>query len=260
MSDENRHRLEKIARDFSSLLGRLAVPSWVVPGTIWDNASYLTGKVGEIALCCFESHACLDYDDNDLPEKLAFLPLRWHVHLPLDLPWTSGVEEVSSICLRLRKKLSFLCPHTFVLHAPDCQNHLSLLERFSSLWYKDNQARLLLENPANFKGVFPDIGFLRHFGYGFCLDVAHAQRQTGILCSQLPENASMVHWSCPDGSDSHQSLSHLSMAQLDAYQKIASRIPPSAQHVLEIFDWQKIINSLPFLNDILGHQFITLAQ
>ena len=69
------------------LAGRLAAPSFVLPGTVAANARFLAHKVDEVALCFFEARACLAYGPEDLPPDLADLPLRWHVHLPVDQPW-----------------------------------------------------------------------------------------------------------------------------------------------------------------------------
>ncbi|MDO5484253.1 MAG: hypothetical protein Q4F27_05035, partial [Desulfovibrionaceae bacterium] len=78
-----------------ALAGRLAAPSFVLPGTVAENAAFLAGKVDEVALCLFEAQACLAYTAADMPAALADLPLRWHVHLPVDLPWptTAGKAE-----------------------------------------------------------------------------------------------------------------------------------------------------------------------
>ena len=53
------------------LAGRLAAPSFVLPGTVAENARFLSGRVDEMALCFFEAQACLKYGENDLPPDLA---------------------------------------------------------------------------------------------------------------------------------------------------------------------------------------------
>ena len=84
------------------LAGRLAAPSFVLPGTVAENARFLSGRVDEMALCFFEAQACLKYGENDLPPDLAEPSesgrLRCHVHLPVDLPWRSAPEP--PICIR----------------------------------------------------------------------------------------------------------------------------------------------------------------
>jgi hypothetical protein len=105
----------------------LAAPSWVRPGTLAENCAWLAGKVHEAGLLFLESRACLAYGDEDLPPWLSSLPLRWHVHLPLDLPWAAGAagageaagpERAAEICLALMDKLDFLGVRQAVLHPP----------------------------------------------------------------------------------------------------------------------------------------------
>ena len=73
------------------LEGRIAAPSFVIAANVADNASFLAHKVDEVGLCLFEAHSCLKYGPADLPASLARLPLRWHAHLPVDLPWPTQV-------------------------------------------------------------------------------------------------------------------------------------------------------------------------
>ena len=75
----------------------VAAPSFVLPGNIVENVRFLAGRVEEVALCFFENAACLAYTEQDLPPDLRDLPLRWHVHLPFDLPWP---EKASAAACR----------------------------------------------------------------------------------------------------------------------------------------------------------------
>jgi hypothetical protein len=102
------------------LLSRLiiAAPSFVWPESIAGNCARLQGFVDEVGLLFFESAACMDYTEQDLPQALARSGLRFHVHLPLDLPWEAGASAVWSIVANLRAKAAFLQPWCHVLHPP----------------------------------------------------------------------------------------------------------------------------------------------
>ncbi|GFM37750.1 cobamide remodeling phosphodiesterase CbiR [Desulfovibrio psychrotolerans] len=95
----------------------IAAPSWVVPDTLAANCRFLAGRVDEVGLLFFETKACLAYTRQDLPPDLAGLPLAWHVHLPLDLPWHDP-EETARVCLALMDKVAFLGARRAVLHPP----------------------------------------------------------------------------------------------------------------------------------------------
>src|SRR5574344_135891 len=96
----------------------IAVPSCVIPAHIPENAAFLTGKVREVGLCFFESASCLAYGPDVLPAALAELPLPWHVHLPLDLPWQDGGLRAAETACRLLEKIAYLSPCGAVLHPP----------------------------------------------------------------------------------------------------------------------------------------------
>lgn len=96
----------------------IAAPSFVWPETIAGNCARLQGLVDEVGLLFFESDSCMAYTEQDLPQALARSGLRFHVHLPLDLPWEAGAPAVWSIMAALRAKASFLRPWCHVLHPP----------------------------------------------------------------------------------------------------------------------------------------------
>lgn len=234
---------------------RLALPSWVIPGTVSENAHFLHGKVREIALCCFEIRSCLNYTCTDLPPELALLNVLWHVHLPLDLDWKKGASEVAEQCLALREKVLFLHPHAFILHPPaHCRDPRPLLETFSKIWHSRKGERLFLENSSYFDARLLNQHFMEQHSFSFCLDPAHAIffAQEDLLNSTLPEKAELLHWNAPAGRACHRSLIHLSQVELCLFRQIASRLSPHALHVLEIFDWRQILQSIPILNEILG--------
>lgn len=234
---------------------RLALPSWVFPGTVAENAAFLHTKVREIALCCFALRPCLDYTRADLPPELASLGLRWHVHLPLDLDWGKGAAVAAEQCLALRQKLLFLKPHAFVLHSPvHCRDPRPLLETFAKIWYSRKGERIFLENNSSFDARILDRDFLEQLSFSFCLDPAHAiiHRQEDLLDSSLPEYAALLHWNAPGRGGRHRSLIYLGKDELWLYGQLASRLSPQVLHVLEIFDWKEIRQSMPVLMRLLG--------
>ena len=93
----------------------IGAPSFVMPANVADNARFLAGRVDEVALCLFEARSCLAYDDEDLPPALADLPLSWHVHLPVDLPWprkkdAEAVRVAVELALRVFDRVAWLKP------------------------------------------------------------------------------------------------------------------------------------------------------
>ena len=113
------------------LEGRIAAPSFVIAANVADNAVFLAHKVDEVGLCLFETRACLDYGPDDLPAALAHLPLRWHAHLPVDLPWpasatagaTRPAREAARLALAVLDRVYALVPRmtlqAAVLHPPE---------------------------------------------------------------------------------------------------------------------------------------------
>ena len=146
------------------LAGRLAAPSFVLPGTVAENARFLSGRVDEMALCFFEAEACLKYDENDLPpgpaEPSASGALRCHVHLPVDLPWPPGhgTAAAADLALAVCAKAAHLHPGLAVLHPPEGSpaHKRRLLRAFAARWPGP---------PAAFPFA-GECGFLRRAGIG----------------------------------------------------------------------------------------------
>lgn len=88
-------------------LRRIAAPSWVRPASLAENCRFLAGRVDEAGLLFFDARSSLAYGDDDMPPELAALPLAYHVHLPLDLPWHDP-GAAAEICHRLLKRCAFL--------------------------------------------------------------------------------------------------------------------------------------------------------
>lgn len=231
------------------LTGRLAAPSWVLPAGVAANARFLAGKVDEVGLCCFESRACLAYDERDLPPDLAGLPLRWHLHLPVDLPWPARGDDAAPaarMAVAVVQKTGWLRPHLAVLHPPEGSpaRQRLLLAAFVRVWQRlqlSGQApRLALENIAHASVAELDPAFLAEHDLSFCLDVGHmlGYAQHDILDTNLPEQAALLHWSAPGRQDEHLPLTQLTPPQRRTTLELLPRLPGTAVHLAEVFHWQ----------------------
>lgn len=276
----------------------IAAPSFVIPAHIPENAAFLTGKVREVGLCFFESASCLAYGPEILPAALAELPLRWHVHLPLDLLWEDGGTHAADTASRLLEKIQHLSPCRAVLHPPYLTSDTSgttersslkahaghcmsarlqgqknaddngveerqeasrharqqeVLARFARLWRRRWDVPLLLEN-TEYCDLTTLQPVLETENCGVCLDVGHylGYGQTALAHTPaLLARVGMVHWSAPGTGDQHRPLTALSQAQRNAARALAQSLPPHTRHMLEIFSWQGITDSMPVLEDCL---------
>lgn len=246
---------------------RLAAPSFVLPAGVEENGRFLAGRVDEVALCFFETRACLDYTRADLPPSLAALPgrggepLRWHVHLPLDLPWpgahdAAACRRTARLALRVLQRAEHLAPRCAVLHPPegDTAARRRMLTDFIDEWRRHSSVPLLLENTRTCDVLSLGEDFLSAQGAAFCLDVGHAMgyAQTALLRSPLPAHAVMVHWSAPLAGDAHAALTAWTPEQRHTAARLAAILPRSATHVLELFSWQRLKASLPLLEHLLN--------
>ena len=247
------------------LKGRLAAPSFVLPAGVAENARFLAGKVDEVGLCFFETQACLNYGPQDLPADLATLPLRWHVHLPVDLPWPAArssaahpARKAAHLAQAVLGKASFLQPRCAVLHPPkgSPQYQRQLLAGFAHHWKNICDVELLLENVAHSDIAALGQGFLQDHGLGLCLDVGHllGYAQKNLLLSSLPEQASMVHWSAPGDGDRHLPLTAFTPPQAQTAAALMARFSAATVHMAEIFNWSRLAASLPVLDALAqGH-------
>lgn len=256
------------------LAGRIAAPSFVMPAGVAENARFLAERVDEVALCLFESSACLQYDSGDLPPDLAALPLRWHAHLPVDLPWSRGpaVRQASparraactaaAVIARLMALVPGLVPRVAVLHPPEGPPDLqrTLLADFAEHWRNgaDNPEAppalrhipLLLENVAHSDVACLGKNFLHEHGLGLCLDVGHllGYAQKKLLHSALPSQAGLLHWSAPGKGDQHLPLTALTPSQRRIARRIMADAPSTSTHLVEVFKWEGLAASLPVLS------------
>lgn len=246
---------------------KLAAPSWVFPGTIWENCVFLEDKVDEIALLLMETTSCLDYGRHDLPPELADLDVSWHAHLPLDLPWNAGGEAVAGVCLTLMDMIEFLGADRAVLHPPRAEEEAAgLLDSFAAAWRKAGRScrELLLENirENDLSGLGPCIA---ENAFGVCLDLGHmlAYGQSELIAMVRgerlpvwPKDAPprMGHLNAPGsglpgeaGAGAHLPLGTLNDAGLALGAGLCSILAGDAVIVAEFFDWRYVEESLPIL-------------
>lgn len=240
----------------------LAVPSFVVPGTVADNVRFLYDKVDEVGLCFFETQSCLAYTAADFPHPDAIGNLRFHVHLPLDLPWPAHSDsaltarETALTAYAVFQKAAPLSPYCAVLHPPpgNKEQQRDFLASFVTTWRALCDFPLLLENTPD--ASIADLGepFLQEMRLGFCLDTGHmlAYNQLDISDTLLGQTR-LVHWCAPGATLPHRHLplTSLTVAQHAFLNKMAKCLPLTCVHMLEIFSWNGIIESLPVLEQIL---------
>ncbi len=236
----------------------IAAPSCALPDTVAANANFLATKVQEVGLCFFESKGTLAYTEQDLPPSLVKLPLRWHVHLPVDLPWQNG-DNAATEALKIIQKAAYLNPRFAVLHpplGPSLTEQGQLLHDFANKWYAHSKIPLLLENinTAPLANLDPTLFGLKNRPFGVCLDLGHMLgfNQTDlILQSDILKHVALVHWSAPGKLDEHLPLQHLSPSELQVAQSVVKKLPNDTCHMLEIFNWLGIEQSYPILAKLL---------
>jgi hypothetical protein len=188
----------------------LAAPSFVIPAGVADNARFLAQHYAEIGLLFFESEACMAYTDADLPPDLAGLPVDWHVHLPLDLPWERGADAVWDVVARLMDKAAFLRPWAWVLHPPAAPGLLAhLADRLRR--HGTDPATVLLENVAE-SDLCALWGEARSGGYSTCLDLGHILEYGQHAVLELPglwDSVRMLHVCAPGPGGRHLPLTRL---------------------------------------------------
>ena len=243
------------ARGAQKLPWTLAAPSCVLPAAVAENCTFLAPCFDEIALAFFETEACLAYTGADLPPELAQLPVSWHVHLPLDLPWGAGaeygVDGVARTVLSLVQKVAFLEPGAFVLHPPQEPQALAALVRLLAAGGLPPQA-LLVENIAgrDLARLWPVIEAL---DLGVCLDLGHmlVHGQEDFLdLPGLGRRTRMLHLNAPDPQKParHASLSQLSAHGRAVMARLLEALAPGGVVVLELFNQHALADSLDCLH------------
>ena len=225
---------------------RLAAPSCVIPDRVGPNCRRLSSLVGEVGLMLLETRGCLDYDERDLPGDLPALGLRYHAHLPLDLPWEKGPRAVADAISALEQKIALLCPRGYVLHPPAPGQLSGLLSHRPDL-----ASRLWLENTAqcDLAGLWSEILAL---DLGICLDVGHmvSYGQQGML--GLPgfcERVRILHVYGGESPAGHAGLDRLPDPGL--LRGILGRVRNDLTLVVEIFSLEELERSLTLLKSWL---------
>lgn len=241
----------------------LAAPSWVLPGTLAENACFLEGRVDEVGLLFMETAACLAYTDEELPAFLADLAVSWHAHLPVDLPWNEP-EQAAIVCRKLLEKTAFLpgCggsgEKNAVLHPPaaDAGRETELLVHFAEAFAAaGGDCRcLLLENTRQNSLLEVDKA-VWEAGFGICPDLGHmiAYGQEVLVEKEaLMERVRLVHFNTVDGAGRHLPLTALDAAGLTLAERLGRAVPDDAVFMLELFAWREVEASLPLLGRMLG--------
>ena len=236
---------EAAARHGADLPFTVAAPSFVIPAGAAENARFLAPYFDEICLLFFETDACLAYTDEDLPPDLADLPVSWHVHLPLDLPWRSGLDAAWDRLDRLMKKAAYLSPRAWVLHPPPPGLLVPLARRLRDAGH--DPADVLLENveESDLCALWDEAC---EAGFSACLDLGHilAYGQHPVLeLDGLRERVRMVHAYAPDNSR-HTGLARLDGVGRELLGDILATFRPGTV-TLEIFNEQEIFESIELL-------------
>lgn len=257
--------LSRLSPDF-----HWAVPSWVQPGSVAENCRFLQGRVPEVALCFFETAACLRYTADDLPE--AGLPLGYHVHLPLDLPWhredplpqahslLDEAELCAGICLELVRKIRSLAPRCAVIHPPARPADQAWLQMrhfrhvLAEALLRDGWSLPLCWENTRHNSLQEVLGHapLLPEGSGLCLDFGHLLRyhHAALLEEAILAQASMIHWNLVDERGRHLPVSTLADRERKLAEHIMARVPATCVHVLEVFSWQGVCASLPCVHEL----------
>ncbi len=226
----------------------IAAPSFVIPAGAAENSRFLADYFPEVSLLFFETNGCLNYTNFDLPPDLADLPISWHVHLPLDLPWEQGLDTVWDKLSRLMGKAAYLKPHAWVLHPPtEPDMLLSLAARFRDAGI--DPADILLENveESDLCALWPEA---REGGYSTCLDLGHilAYGQEPVL--DLPgiwDTVQMLHVYAPvPGSGRHTGLAALDEAGQKLLGDVLAKFKGHTL-TLEVFEETGIFDSIDLL-------------
>jgi len=237
---------------------RLAATSCVWPETAAVNCRRLARTLPEVGLYLLEGTACLAYGPEDLPRKT--YGLRYHAHLPVDLPWPAGGGEAFALVAGLLAKVAHLAPWGFVLHPPADR---AALAAFVTAWQAagHDPADVLLENTetASPGDVLALAGAL---GCSVCLDLGHML----AMGHALPEDESalaaavrMFHVYAPYGEEGpppgrthvHRPLQHLAPEGRDILVWMLGHLRPETI-VVEVFAPNHLLESLAVLNALIA--------
>lgn len=262
-----------LAENLKTLPITVAAPSFISPGTVAHNCALIDGLFPEMALCLFETAACLRYGDHnadDLPADPSSLSLSFHAHLPLDLPWDEGPAAAARAALGVAAAVDRLGPHSYVLHPPATPGEL---EAFTRAWAEAGRApgALLLENIRgnDLRALLPALQHLTGPsspgadaapagpGPGLCLDLGHmmAYEQSFLVDTVDWARVRMLHVNAPQpGGSKHLPLDQLDAAGRALLRRLLERLAPGAVVTLEVFDERGLMRSAELLMEWM-HQW-----
>jgi hypothetical protein len=231
---------------------RLAAPSFLWPGTVAENCRWICERlpqVDEVGVCLFESAACLAYTGEDLPGWLADLGLRFHLHLPLDLPWAQGFEAGFSVIRGLLEMCAHLTPWAVVLHPPPEGYLARVAEGFAGLGWEPS--RVLLENirGEDLTGLWSEAVRL---DFGVCLDVGHVLEYKQWPTLELPGifgRTRMLHLHGAGEGFSHAGLGRLDAEGRGLTRRLLSATRGDAVRMVEVFQARAFRESLDFFEE-----------
>lgn len=231
----------------------LGTTSFIFPDTIYENCKRLEKLVDQVSIVMFETKACINYSEQDLPKDLSKLDLEFNIHLPLDLPWELGAREVFYILDTLLKKTEFLNPNSYTLHPPEKrEDFYQLIDVFNEKDIPLN--KFFIENiRENDLSNIWDI--LLENRIKICLDIGHLfeyNQKRLLTCEDLIENIGMLHlYTSKNGK--HISLANLSKDAtnfLITILKSLKQKDANTHIIIEVFDYNDLISSLDFFNSL----------
>lgn len=233
---------------------QLAAPSWVIPGTVAENCRFLSGKVDEVALLFFETKSCLAYTYDDLPQDLSECGLSFHIHHPLDLPWSEGGESVAEIVVELAGKAAHLKPKAHVIHPPPESPQASVLIREFAAAIAGSGVdveNILFENikENSLLGLTETIAGC---GMKICLDLGHilAYAQHDLLRDPYLEGkVEMLHLNAPGPRGKHLGLDQLDAEELEIMGSLFEVLNKDGVVNVEVFEKEMFFKSLQLLDD-----------
>lgn len=229
----------------------VAAPSFIIPGTVRENCALLRKSFPEVGLLLFETEACLDYGPHDLPGPNEFPELRFHAHLPLDLPWDAGLERTGAVLAALLAKVAHLKPWSYVLHPPPLDTDLAKLAQVFARLGVD-PADVLLENTReqDLAGIWEQAA---RAGFSACLDLGHLLAYDQDAALDLPGlwlRTRLLHLNAPGPGGRHESLARLDSRGRAALAAMLARFEPGGVVLLEVFDPGRLEESL----NVLAHE------
>jgi hypothetical protein len=230
----------------------LALPSWVAPGSLADKCRFLAGRADEAGLLFLEASSSLAYGAEDIPSDLGLLPLRFHAHLPLDLPWDAPAEA-ARVCCALWEKISCLRPGRAVLHPPprDRAGPKTLAAFLKNVASGGVSPGIFLLENTRENDLCSLASLAQEYDLHFCLDVGHilAYGQERLLDDgTLLARTELLHLSAPGpNGDAHLPLTALDAGGITLTRRLISMAPGQAVLMLEMFRWAHVEASLPLI-------------